>query len=66
MVVFRVDPQYRQPGAVVDRGELVVARLACSFEGFDELDVHLDAVPGLLFLVALPAAFVRFVALRAR
>ena len=64
LVAAVVDPQHSQPGAVVDRGELVVARLAGACEGFDELDVDLEAVTGSLLLVALPAALEGLVALR--
>jgi hypothetical protein len=45
LVVLRVDPQYSKPGAVVDRGVLVVALGARSGDWLDELHVDLDLVP---------------------
>jgi hypothetical protein len=69
LIQLGIDPQHSQPSAVIDRGELVVlappprpdlgAAASCSAGGggerFDELDVDLDAVPGLLFFIPLPA-----------
>ena len=60
-----VDPQDPDPGAIVDRGELVVL-LARALERRHELDVDLDTVTGLLLLVALPPIHVSAVALGGR
>jgi transposase-like protein len=48
LVVARVGPQHPQPGAVIDRGVLVVLA-AAGTNGLDELDVNLDAVAGSCF-----------------
>jgi hypothetical protein len=75
LVELGVDLHDPQPGAVVDRGELVELPappdrlgygLARGFRGgerLDELYVDLDLVAGALFLVALPTAVVALVAL---
>jgi hypothetical protein len=68
LVQLRVDPQHPQPGAVVDRGELVAlvptaAPAGCADDGFDELDVDLHVMAGPLFLVPLPPLVVPLVAL---
>jgi hypothetical protein len=82
LVELRIDPQDSQPGAVVDRGELVelapalaavtavaVGRCGCcglGGEGFDELHVDLHPVAGELLLVALLAPVVGLVLLGGR
>ena len=53
LVAFRVDAQHPEPGAVVDGGELVETFPSPSDRG-DELDVDLDGVAGLEFLIAFP------------
>src|SRR5665213_195632 len=60
-----VDSQDPEPGAIVDRRELVVL-LPSSGQGSNELDVDLDAMTWLGLLVALPAVLVALVALGAR
>ena len=67
LVVAVVDPQDPDPGAVIDRGELVVLLAAGGAAGqrLDELHVDLDPVAGQRLLVALPAVVVALVALRA-
>jgi hypothetical protein len=63
LVVPVVDPQHAQPGAVIDRGVLVVL-LAGPRQRLDELDVDLHPMAGHWFLVSLPAPVVTLVALR--
>ena len=66
LVVLRIDPQHPQPGAVVDRGVLVVLLRSGASDGFDELDVDLDLMARQRLLVAFPAAIVGLVALVGR
>src|SRR5688572_442714 len=49
-----VDLEHANAGAIIDRGELIEAP-ACAGNAFQKLDVHLQAMPGLRFLVARPA-----------
>jgi hypothetical protein len=65
LVVARVDPQHPDPGAIVDRGVLVVL-LAGARKRFDELHIDLHAVARQRLLVALPPVGVAFVPLRRR
>jgi hypothetical protein len=58
-------PQHTDPGAIVDRGVLVVL-LARARQWLDELHVDLDPMARERLLVALPAILVALVALRAR
>ena len=57
-----VDPEHPQPGAVIDRGELVEL-LARAGQRGNELDVDLDLVTGLGLLVPGPPAGVALGAL---
>lgn len=65
LVAALVDAKDAQPGAVVDRGELVVAPLAAPDRGH-ELHVDLDPVPRQWLLVAGPTFGVVLVALGTR
>ncbi len=62
LVEVVVDTQHSEPGAVVDRSELVVLP-ARAPDRRHELHVDLDPMTGLGLLVALPALLVAFVAL---
>jgi hypothetical protein len=63
LVAAGIDAEDPEAGAVVDGGELVVA-LAGGADGGDELDVDLDLVAGLGFLVAFPPLLMALVSLR--
>ncbi len=60
-----VHPKHPNPGAVVDRGELVML-LPSSAKRSDKLDVDLDLVARLGLFVSLPSVLVPPVALRRR
>src|SRR5258708_2572539 len=62
LVQALVDPKNAQASAVVD-GRVLVVLLADSLDGLDELDVNLNGVTRLLFLISLPAFGVPLVAL---
>lgn len=65
LVVARVGAEDPEPGAVIDRGVLVVALLpACLAQWLDELHIDLELVAGALLLIALPARLGAFVPLR--
>jgi len=64
-VASRIDLQHSQPGAVIDRSELIEP-FSCPTNGCDELDVDLDGVAGLRLLVAFPPFLIRLVFLRGR
>jgi hypothetical protein len=66
LVTARIGPQYPDPGAVVDGGELVVLLATWDTDGLDELHVDLDPLARELFLVALVAVLVTLVALGGR
>ena len=67
LVELGIDPQDPQPGAVVNRGELVVLPgLGGAGKRLDELDVELDPVAGQRLLIALPTPVVALVALGGR
>jgi hypothetical protein len=71
LIQLRIDSQHPRPGAVVDRGELVLlvaptASAGYTGDRFDELHVDLHVMAWPLFLVALPPFVVPLVALRGR
>jgi hypothetical protein len=63
LVAAGIDPQHPQPGAVVDCGELVEAFAGPADRG-DELDVDLDLVARLGFLVPFPSLLMALMPLR--
>ena len=63
LVAFRIDAQHPESGAVVDGGELVEAFPGPTNRG-DELDVDLDGVAGLGFLIPFPPFLLGLVLLR--
>jgi hypothetical protein len=65
LIASRVDPEHSQAGAVVDGGELVEAFPGSSNGGY-ELDVDLDPVTGLGFLIPLPTFLICLVLLGGR
>jgi hypothetical protein len=65
LVAGVVDLEHPNPGAIIDRGELIEAA-ARSGDALQKLHVQLQAVPRLRLLVALPAPAVRLVLLIGR
>src|SRR4051794_36532561 len=67
-VAAGVGAQHPQPGAVVDRGELVVLLAPQSLlaKGFDELHIDLQLMTRALLFIPLPADAMPLVALRGR
>src|SRR5947207_6805246 len=67
LVAARVGAQDPQPGAVVDRGELIVLAPATGLaERLDELDIDLQLVARARLFIPLPAAVMALVPLRGR
>lgn len=66
LVVAVIDAQHSWPGAVIDRGVLVVRLHSGACDGFDELDVDLHEMAGEWLFVAFPASVVGLVPLVGR